>query len=66
MTATEFCIRLLVKLMLIAGVIVLIIGGCDVEGDSTFALRMMLSGIGMVVPDIAVWIIDGLYIDRED
>ena len=66
MTAIEFCIRLLAKLLLIAGVIVLIIGGCAVEGDSTFALRMMLSGIGMVVPDIAVWIIDGLYIDRED
>lgn len=66
MTITEFIIRLMSKLLLIASVIVLIIGGFAVENDSAFATRAIVAGIAMAVPDIALWIIDGFYADEKE
>jgi hypothetical protein len=62
----EFAVRLVAKLLLIASVFVLIIGGFAVEGDSAFATRMIVTGIAMATPDIAVWIIDGFYPDEKE
>ena len=66
MSLTEFVVRLAAKLLLIASVFVLIIGGFAVEGDSAFAIRMIVTGIAMAVPDIAVWIIDGFCSDEKE
>jgi hypothetical protein len=62
----EFIIRLLTKLLLIASRFVLIIGGFAIDGDSAFATRMIVTGIAMAMPDIAVWIIDGFYADEKE
>ena len=62
----EFIIRLLTKLLLIASIFVLIIGGFAIDGDSAFATRMIVTGIAMATPDIAVWIIDGFYADEKE
>jgi hypothetical protein len=62
----EFIIRLLTKLLLIASIFVLIIGGFAIDGDSAFATRMIVTGIAMAMPDIAVWIIDGFYADEKE
>lgn len=62
----EFIIRLVAKLLLIASVFVLIIGGFSLDGDSDFATRMIVTGIAMATPDIAVWIVDGFYADEKE
>ena len=66
LSLTEFVIRLAAKLLLIASVLVLIIGGFAVEGDSAFATRMIVAGIAMAVPEIAVWVVTGLYPDEKE
>ena len=62
----EFIIRLLTKLLLIASIFVLIIGGFAVEGDSVFATRMIVAGVAMAIPEIAVWVVTGLYADEKE
>jgi hypothetical protein len=62
----EFAVRLVAKLLLIASVFALIIGGFAVEGDSVFATRMIVAGIAMAVPEIAVWVVTGLLPDEKE
>ncbi len=62
---TEFIVRLVAKLLLIASVIVLIIGGFAVEGDMSYAVRMIIAGICMATPDIIICALDNLGIKKE-
>ncbi len=59
MNRTEFIIRLFAKLLLIASIIVLIIGGFSVENDMGFAARMLIISVCMAVPDIIIGNIGG-------
>lgn len=56
----EFIIRLVAKLLLIASVIVLITGGFAVENDMALAVRLIIAGLCMAVPDVIINIVDSL------
>lgn len=52
--------RLVAKLLLIASVIVLITGGFAVENDMALAVRLIITGLCMAVPDVIINIVDSL------
>ena len=57
----KLIIKLIAKVLLLAAVVVLFIGGASVENDMAFAARMFIVGVCMAVPDVVIWIIGGLY-----
>ncbi len=59
----DLIIKVIAKLLLIASVIVLIIGGFSVENDMGFAARMLIISVCMAAPDIIVWVLDGFYLN---
>lgn len=65
MSLTEFVIRLVAKLLLIASVVVLIIGSSAVEGDMAYAVRMIVIGICMAVPDLVISALEYMGIKKE-
>lgn len=65
LSLTEFVVRLVAKLLLIASVFVLIIGGFAVEGDMTYAVRMFVIGICMAAPDLVISALEYMGIKKE-
>ncbi len=65
MSVTEFVIRLVAKLLLVASVFVLIIGGFAVEGNMAYAVRMFVIGICMAAPDLVISALEYMGIKKE-
>lgn len=65
LSLTEFVVRLMAKLLLIASVFVLVIGSFAVEGDMAYAVRMFIIGICMATPDVIICALDNLGIKKE-
>lgn len=60
----EFAVRLVAKLLLIASVFALIIGGFAVENDMALAVRLIITGLCMAVPDVIINIVDSLHAEE--
>lgn len=62
----KLIIKLIAKVLLLAAVVVLFIGGASVENDMAFAARMFIVGVCMAMPDVVIWGLDGFYLrDKE-
>ena len=60
MSKIELTVRIIAKLLLIAGIIVLLAAGCMVESNCKEAFCMIMFGTLLSAPDLIIWWIDGL------
>ena len=65
MSKIELTVRIIAKLLLIAGIIVLLAAGCMVESNCKEAFCMIMFGTLLSAPDLIIWWIDGLRANKE-
>lgn len=67
MSRTELIIKVIAKILLIFGVIILLGAGACVESlGIAKVVPVAITGTAMAVPDVLIWIIGGMYIDKQD
>ena len=67
MSRTELIIRVISKSLLIIGAIILLGAGSCVESlGISKVIPMAITGTAMAVPDVLIWMIGGMYIDKQD
>ena len=66
MSSVELVIRVISKLLMIIGIIAIIIGSFALESNIGFALKFIVPGACIALPDILIWFIDGLNLKEEN
>lgn len=67
MSRTELIIRVIAKVLLILGVFVLLGATACIESlGIAKVIPMAITGTAMAVPDVLIWMIGGMYIDKQD
>jgi hypothetical protein len=58
--------KAITKLSLLAGLFMLMVGGCAVENDMWVAFKLALIGIGLAIPEVVINMVEWYRLDEDD